>query len=107
MMTGKQEPGGITINPYPLNAGELVTVTYNGLLAQSGADQVYLHMGYGDGWHNTQDLKMQKTQRGWEKSFSLTEAGSLNLCFKDSANNWDNNNGKNWTYPIDNPRFTT
>ncbi len=39
--------GGVSVSPMPITAGEEVTVKYNGLLAQSGADSVYLHAGFG------------------------------------------------------------
>ena len=29
----------------------------------------------------------------------------LNLCFKDSANNWDNNSGNNWSTKITSQRY--
>jgi len=72
-----------------------VTICYNGLLAKSGADQVYLHYGFGDRWMDTHTEKMNKTFRGWEKNINL-KYDKINFCFKDSANNWDNNNGSNW-----------
>ena len=73
-------------------------VCYNGLLAKSGADQVYLHCGFGDPrhWSNTSTQRMERTPKGWEKAIRLADNQAI-ICFKDSANNWDNNNGFNWT----------
>lgn len=73
------------------------SVCYNGLLARSGADQVYLHCGYGDNhnWRTSTTIKMDRTDRGWESSVDMRDS-ILNFCFKDSAGNWDNNNGQNW-----------
>lgn len=95
---------GITVDPMPITAGQQVTILYNGLLADSGADQVYLHMGYGlsNIWNNVQTVRMSHTGYGWEKSVSVTDTSRLNICFKDSANNWDNNNGVNWSFEIHN-----
>jgi len=95
-------PGGVVVDPVPITAGEEVTILYNGLLAQSGADQVYLHCGYGnaDAWSDIRDYKMEKTERGWVKKIKVDNMSRLNICFKDSASNWDNNNGINWSFEI-------
>jgi len=81
----------------PLGYDE-VNISYNGLLARSGADQVYLHCGYGDpkNWTSVNTIRMERSARGWEKPVRIHN-NLLNFCFKDSANNWDNNNGFNWT----------
>ncbi|WP_031515560.1 carbohydrate-binding protein [Desulfofalx alkaliphila] len=98
-------PGGVVVDPVPITAGEEILVYYNGLLAQSGADAMYLHYGYGDAnrWTTTNDLRMAKTGWGFVKTLKVPEAGTrLNFCFHDSANNWDNNNGKNWSFEVHN-----
>jgi hypothetical protein len=38
---------------------------------------------------------MDRTARGCEKNVPMKNH-TLAFCFKDSANNWDNNNGYNW-----------
>lgn len=74
-----------------------VTICYNGLLAKSGADQVYLHCGFGEPerWSNISTQRMDRTPRGWEKTIRMTE-NTASFCFKDSADHWDNNSGYNW-----------
>lgn len=91
--------GGIVASPYPVNTGEELRVVYDGLLAQSGADRVFMHMGYGPvaSWSNTKDIEMMRTQRGFETTFRVDKPDRINFCFKDSAANWDNNNGLNWS----------
>jgi len=78
--------------------GNEVTVIYNGLLKNSGADQVYLHYGFGDTnhWYDIDTTRMENSARGFEKTIRMKNH-VLKFCFKDSANNWDNNNGHNWT----------
>ncbi|HAP93071.1 MAG TPA: hypothetical protein DCM26_00405 [Desulfotomaculum sp.] len=73
-------------------------IIYNGLLAKSGADQVYLHYGFGDpkNWYSTNTIRMDKDSKGWDKTLRL-QNNQMSFCFKDSANNWDNNSGFNWT----------
>lgn len=93
---------GFTISPVPSKVGEKCKIRYHGLLANAGADQVWLHTGYGTGpWQNIYDYRMNKVgQNEWEQTVEITREGQFNFCFKDSANNWDNNNGLNWSYTI-------
>lgn len=86
---------GVEVRPIGFDE---VNIAYNGLLAKSGADQVYLHFGFGDPkrWSTVNTVSMDRTPRGWEKTLRM-QNNLMNFCFKDSANNWDNNNGFNWT----------
>jgi len=76
-----------------------MTIIYDGLLAKSGSDQIYLHTGFGDRWDKTYDHRMEPTSAGWEKTIQM-ESNNMNFCFKDSASNWDNNNGQNWVFTL-------
>ncbi|KAF1086239.1 Carbohydrate binding domain (family 25) [Sporotomaculum syntrophicum] len=76
-----------------------ITICYNGLLAKSGATQVYLHTGIGSYWDNVYDHRMERSANGWEKTIQM-ERSNINFCFKDSACNWDNNNGQNWCFNL-------
>lgn len=94
---------GVTVEPLPATVGETVTIDYNGLLAQSGADKVYVHIGYGPNhhWSGIRDIPMDSQKNTW--TCSLTPADTrLNFCFHDSAHNWDNNNGHNWSFALHN-----
>lgn len=83
------------------SAGDKLRINYNGLLAESGADQVYLHAGIGEEWQNTNDIEMSQRESGqWSAELRVNQGGRLNFCFKDSANNWDNNDGEDWSYEI-------
>lgn len=94
---------GVSITPMPVTMKETVTITYDGLLAQSGAALIYAHVGNGNNsyWDNVQDIPMKMENKVW--SANLKPADSrLNFCFHDGANNWDNNNGYNWSLTIHN-----
>lgn len=91
---------GISIKPMPSQIGDRCNITYEGLLKKSGADQVFLHCGYGSNWKNEQDLPMYNTANGCSCDITIREDGLFNFCFKDSANNWDNNSGQNWSFNI-------
>ena len=81
--------------------GSDVSIVYDGLLNRSGADQVYLHAGFGDPmhWKVVDDYRMQRTHEGWKKTLNM-EDSNLTFCFRDKSGNWDNNNVYNWSYKI-------
>lgn len=80
--------------------GEKTAVKYKGLLNKNGADKVYLHYGF-DGWKNVQTVEMEEAQNGMFFTHVKVDGNEeINFCFKDAANNWDNNNGINWTTEI-------
>jgi len=107
-MRAAEYPGGVVVDLVPITAGEEITIFYNGLLHDSGADQVWLHVGYGDAgnWRNVNDYRMEYTDYGWVKKLKVENEKRLNICFKDSANNWDNNNGLNWSFEIHNGKLS-
>lgn len=75
------------------------TLTYNGPLAQNSKD-VYIHFGFDSAWKNSCHMKMEKAENGFSINIVPQDYSSLNFCFVDSNNNWDNNNGDNYSAPI-------
>ena len=93
----------VNVDPSPIPAGEEVRINYNGLLAQHGAERVYLHFGIDEDWREASEIPMEYHDgEGWTANLRVEDADKLNFCFKDSANNWDNNNGHNWTFEVHN-----
>lgn len=94
---------GVKITPMPATLDEEVQIEYKGLLAQSGTDQVYAHIGYGsnESWFYVEDIPMQRRAGGFSCSL-VPKEGVLNFCFHDGADHWDNNNGHNWSMTIHN-----
>ncbi len=92
---------GVQVKPLTED-GKKVSILYKGLLSEKGVERIYLHCGYGNqqNWSAPSDQPMEQTQAGWEKMIAIQEGAQLNFCFKDSLENWDNNNGVNWTYRI-------
>lgn len=104
-MNEAQFPGGVVVDPTPITAGQDVVVFYNGLLANSGAQEVYMHCGFGNGqhWNAVKDARMAKTGFGFVKSITMPEMHTqFNFCFHDNAMNWDNNSGNDWTFQVHN-----
>lgn len=92
---------GVYVAPTPITGLQEVTVTYNGTLAKQGAGEVFLHYGFGPGdWPVVNDVPMQKVGDRFETSFEVPDGGQLQFCFRDSSDNWDNNNGRNWSFII-------
>lgn len=91
---------GVAISPEVPRANSEASLQYKGLLAQSGATEVYARIGYGQRWRDEHDYQMWRTQDGFEVNLPISHADTLNVCFKDSANHWDNNSGRNYSFDI-------
>ncbi|MCX7709069.1 MAG: carbohydrate-binding protein [Clostridia bacterium] len=91
---------GVIITPNVVAEGDNATVTYKGLLKKSGADSVYMHVGYGEDWRSSRSIQMTRTHDGFEAKLPVTEYDKLNIAFKDSADNWDNNSGRNYRFEV-------
>ncbi len=88
-----------SVGPSGLN---LFKIVYNGLLARSGATEVFAHVGCNADWRNADDYPMVRTSQGFETSvFLKTDANTLNVCFRDPAGNWDNNSGANYCLKLE------
>ncbi|MDD2401014.1 MAG: carbohydrate-binding protein [Clostridia bacterium] len=94
---------GVSISPMPVTMDETVKIGYEGLLAQNGATNIFAHVGYGssNSWDNIQDISMRKENNIWNCEIVPNDS-RLNFCFHDDANNWDNNNGYDWSLTIHN-----
>jgi hypothetical protein len=90
----------VSYEPAPVRPGDTVHVNYSGILKNSGADSIYLHFG-SDGWNNPNTVQMQRMNDGmFGAEIQASANHEINFCFKDSANNWDNNSGWNWKADI-------
>lgn len=76
-------------------------ISYVGSLYQNGAEEVFLHYGFGLQWDNVSEIKMEKTELGFQCEIEVGESESLNLCFRDNENRWDNNEGQNYIFPVE------
>lgn len=92
---------GIFMEPTPITAGDEVRLKYKGILSGS-AGKVYLHTGYGlHEWRDVQDHPMRRTKDGgWATTVKVNGGSRFNFCFHDTAMNWDNNDGRNWSYEV-------
>lgn len=76
-------------------------ISYVGTLYQNQSEEVFLHFGFGPNWENVSDIKMEKTELGFQCEIDVNGEETLNLCFMNSNNEWDNNEGENYVFPIE------
>jgi hypothetical protein len=102
MATSKNKyiTNGVYVNPAEITVGDKVRLSYDGILAKSGANEIFAHVGYGTKWNDAQYVKMAKTLSGFEATIPVTQQSPLNVCFKDPVDNWDNNSGKNYIFDV-------
>ena len=91
----------IFFNTDKLVGNTKVKISYTGKFFQDNSEEVYLHYGFGLQWDNLSDIKMEKTDSGYQAEIELCEMETLNLCFKNEKNEWDNNEGQNYIFPIE------
>ena len=91
----------IFFNTDKLVENSKVKISYTGKLFQESSEQVSIHYGFGINWNNVNDIQMEKTELGFQAEIELGEGDTFNFCFKDGNNNWDNNNGQNYIFPLE------
>ena len=68
---------------------------------QDDSEEVFIHYGFGNNWDNLNEIQMEKTDLGFQAEIELVSGDTLNLCFRNSNNEWDNNNSENYVFPIE------
>ena len=91
----------IFFNTDKLVANTQVKISYSGKLFQEGAEEVFIHYGFGINWNNVNNLKMEKTELGFQAEITLDDSDSFNFCFNDGKEIWDNNDGQNYSFAIE------
>lgn len=91
----------IFFNTDKLVENSKVKISYTGNLFQNYSEEVSIHYGFGLNWENVKDIKMEKTDLGFQAEINLLEGESFNFCFKNENNEWDNNDGQNYIFPLE------
>ena len=91
----------IFFNTDKLIQGSNVKISYTGKFFQDNSEEVFLHYGFGLLWENVNEVKMEKTELGFQTELCLDGVDSLNFCYRNQNNEWDNNEGKNYIFPIE------
>ena len=86
----------IFFNTDKLLQNSTVKISYTGELFENNSEEVFVHYGYGTNWDNVNEIKMNKTELGFQAEINLPESNRLNFCFRNSLNQWDNNQNANY-----------
>ena len=91
----------IFFNTDKLVANTTVKISYTGKLFQENAEEVFIHYGFGINWEGISDVKMEKTELGFQAEITLDDSDCFNFCFNDGKDALDNNNGQNYSFAIE------
>lgn len=91
----------IFFNTDKLVGNTTVKISYTGNLFQGNSEEVFIHYGFGLQWENVQEKQMEKTELGFQAEIELDDNESLNFCFRDNNDVWDNNENQNYIFPIE------
>lgn len=91
----------IFFNTDKLIENSVVKLSYTGKLFQNNSEEVFIHYGFGDNWDNVTELPMTKTELGFQVEIQLNNSDKLNLCFRNSNNEWDNNDYQNYIFKVE------
>lgn len=78
-----------------------VKISYTGKFFQDNSEEVSIHYGFGLNWDNVNDVKMEKTELGFQAEIFLEEGNTFNFCFKNDKGEWDNNDSQNYIFDIE------
>ena len=95
----------IFFNTDKLVQNSKVKISYTGLFFENDSEEVYIHYGFGINWYNLSEIKMEKTDLGFQAEIDLIESDCLNLCFKNGNDEWDNNNTENYVFELEKPNL--
>ena len=91
----------IFFNTDKLIENSKVKISYTGKFYQENCEKTTLHYGFGSDWNNVNDIEMEKTELGFQCEIDLLEGECVSLCFKNENDEWDNNEGENYVFPLE------
>ena len=91
----------IFFNTDKLIKNSIVKISYTGKFFEDNSEDVFIHYGFGENWDNLNEIKMEKTELGFQTELELLDSSTLNFCFKNGKNEWDNNDAKNYVFELE------
>lgn len=95
----------IFFNTDKLMQNSKVKISYTGVFFEDGSEEVYIHYGFGVSWDNLSEIKMERTELGFQTEIDLIESDTFNFCFRNGNNEWDNNNCQNYVFELERPNL--
>ncbi len=95
----------IFFNTDKLIQNSKVKISYTGLFFENDSEEVYIHFGFGPFWDNLSEIKMEKTELGFQTEIDLIESDTFNFCFRNGNDEWDNNNYQNYVFDLEKPNL--
>ncbi len=93
----------IFFNTDKLVQNSVVKISYTGNFFEDNSEEVFIHYGFGENWDNLSEIKMEKTELGFQTEIKLLESSTFNFCFRNGNNEWDNNDSKNYIFELEVP----
>lgn len=93
----------IFFNTDKLIQNSTVKISYTGKFFEDNSEEVFIHYGFGENWDNLSELKMEKTELGFQTELLLLESNTFNFCFRNGNNEWDNNDSNNYVFELEAP----
>lgn len=95
----------IFFNTDKLLQNSKVKISYTGKFFEDNSEEVYIHYGFGSFWDNLSEIKMEKTELGFQSEIDLIESDIFNFCFRNGNNEWDNNDYQNYVFDLEKPNL--
>lgn len=83
-----------------------IKISYTGSFFENNSEKVFIHYGFGENWQDIAEKEMERTELGFQAEISLPESNCLKFCFKNDSNEWDNNNGQDYSFQIEKPQVS-
>ena len=95
----------IFFNTDKLIKNSTVKISYTGSFFEDGSEEVFIHYGFGINWDNLSEVKMERTELGFQAEIELLDSDSFNFCFRNGNEEWDNNNCENYVFELESPNL--
>lgn len=93
----------IFFNTDKLLQNSKIKISYTGKFFEDNSEEVYIHYGFGINWDNLSEIKMEKTELGFQTELTLLKSDTFNFCFRNQSDEWDNNDSQNYIFELEKP----